>query len=149
MLPTDIMSYDHSCLELKKKPNISDKVYCKIGGTYWNSIPARNIESLPWLRVMRWLTHKSLAIIISQIPQLINNHLFTNRLYHPLVAEACLKLDHIYLFLKPSTKVSKRFPFRWSYVYKNWIPLNLFEYCIKYSFSQPIQKSWNITVRIF
>lgn len=38
----------------------------------------------------------------------MNNHLFTNRLYHPLVVES-VKLDYIYLLLKLSIKTLKDF----------------------------------------
>lgn len=38
----------------------------------------------------------------------MNNHLFTNWLYHPLIVES-VKLDYIYLLLKLSIKTLKDF----------------------------------------
>lgn len=55
----------------------------------------------------------------------MNNHLFTNRLYHPLVVES-VKLDYIYLLLKLSIKTRKDLDYLMSLKIKSTlIPLDI------------------------
>lgn len=55
----------------------------------------------------------------------MNNHLFTNRLYHPLVVES-VKLDYIYLLLKLSIKTLKDLDYLMSLKIKSTlIPLDI------------------------